>query len=64
MIVHYSIAAELASQRQQQLAHEADSYRRARTASRRRWWEPGFLHHPNTATEAQSPTPRPVPATA
>ena len=64
MIVHYSIATEIARQRQQQLAHEADSYRRADSTARRRWWEPSFLHHPSTADDTQSPTPRPVPATA
>lgn len=63
MTIHYSIAAELGRQRQQQIARSFEACR-TRTSSRRRWWEPGFLHHATTARNSQSPTPRRVPATA
>ena len=63
MIVHYSIAAELARQRQQQLASSYESCR-PRPSSRRRWWEPGFLRHPAAARDVASPALVRVPATA
>ena len=61
MIVHYSIAAELARQRQQELARSFAGCR-PRHAPRRRWWEPGFLHHPSAAREAQAAGQVPAPA--
>lgn len=63
MTMHYSIAAELGLQRQQQIARSVASCRPL-SSSRRRWWEHGFLRHPAAARHATSPARGRVPATA
>lgn len=62
MIVHYRIAAEIARQRQQEIARSVES-RRYLPSSRRRWWEPGFLRHPAAPRDVPSPAPASFPAT-
>ncbi|HEY7007463.1 MAG TPA: hypothetical protein VH395_00900 [Jatrophihabitantaceae bacterium] len=63
MTMHYSVVAELARQRQQQIARDVEACR-TRTSSRRRWWEPGFLHHATVARDGRPATPRRVLAPA
>jgi hypothetical protein len=63
MTMHYSIAAELGRQRQQQIARSVQACR-THTSSRRRWWEAGFLQHATTTRHSQPVTPRRMPATA
>ena len=60
MTVHYRVAAEIARQRQHEIARSVE-HRRAYPSSRRRWWERGFLRHPASRDE---PSPTSVPATA
>jgi hypothetical protein len=63
MTIHYSIAAELGRQRQQQIAAGIRACRPL-TRPRRRWWEEGFLRRPSTTGPELSPVPGRVPATA
>jgi hypothetical protein len=53
MIVHYSIAAELARQRQEQMARGVKSYQ-SPGLSRRRRWAPDFLARRSSTRATQS----------
>ena len=63
MTVHYSITAELGRQRQQQIAHSVETGR-SLARSRRRWWEPGFLHRGTPARDGRTPVPGRAPVAA